>query len=168
MWLLPEGHIIADLMRGDIVHRHFCSWAMRPPALLLRYKPPQQASGLLKWLTGWATGSAPAKCSFLWLRHQGETRSCFFVFFIIVIKYDSQMVHLWIQKKTENTGLRRGDISVYMAKHPLSLSTTILMYMDIKVKYYVSWIITWDRYRTSTLYNTTSTSSCYLNNAPFY
>lgn len=91
--LPPEGHIIADLMRGDIIHRHF--WAMRPPALLLRYKSPQQESGLLKRLTGWAA------CSLQRPRFQGESRSSLFVFFFksLIHKHPEEFrsTHLWYE-----------------------------------------------------------------------
>lgn len=42
---LPEGRVIDGLMRGDIVHRHFWSWAMGPSA-----SPAEiQATAAGKW-----------------------------------------------------------------------------------------------------------------------
>ena len=137
-WLPPEGRIIADLMRGDIVHRHFCSWAMRPPALLRRYKPPQQASGLLKWLTGWATGSAPAKCSLLQLRRRGESGSGSDSYTVYPARSEDAGV------KNRNRAPQPGDTT---ASEHYSNS-----YVVPRVLCYVLWIITWDGSGTCTVH----------------
>lgn len=148
-------------MRGDIVHGHFCSWAMRPLASLLKYKPPQQASGLFKCLTGWAPGSALAKCSLLWPRRRGESRSLWFTYIQNRLKTLALKIETLCVSPERNSGLGwhqclQDNATAFFEHYNNS-------YVLIKVMHYVLCIyaINLDRYRTCTLYIITfSTEAC--------